>query len=143
MPVLFDASLYIEALRTGSGGILLTRRWLTESPIWLSSVVLEELFAGADANGRRVVERLERDFEKAKRILVPKLTDWTNAGKLLARLAQKYGYEHIRRSRLTNDALIASSAARTGIEVLTLNPRDFARLAEFCRLQWRQEKLMK
>lgn len=138
MPVLFDASVYIGALRAGNDSFPLAGRWLTESPIWLSSVVLEELFAGADAKGRRVVERLQRDFEKAKRILVPNLTDWTNAGKLLSRLAQKYGYEHIRRSRLTNDALIAASAARTGIEVITLNPRDFSRLAEFCPLQWRQ-----
>ena len=34
-----------------------------------------------------VLERLERDFDKAKRILVPNLTDWTQAGKVLARLA--------------------------------------------------------
>jgi predicted nucleic acid-binding protein len=53
-----------------------------------------------------------------------------------ARLAQKYGYERIGRARLTNDALIAASAARNGITVLTTNQRDFVRLAEFCPLQW-------
>jgi len=34
-----------------------------------------------------VVERLEKDFDRAKRILVPNLSDWTQAGEVLARLA--------------------------------------------------------
>jgi predicted nucleic acid-binding protein len=83
------------------------------------------------------VERLEHDFEKAKRVLVPNLSDWASAGKVLARLAAKYGYERIGRARLTNDALIAISAARTGITVLTANSRDFARIAEFRAFSWR------
>jgi predicted nucleic acid-binding protein len=83
------------------------------------------------------VERLEHDFEKAKRVLVPNLSDWASAGKVLARLAAKYGYERIGRARLTNDALIAMSAARTGITVLTANSRDFARIAEFRAFSWR------
>jgi predicted nucleic acid-binding protein len=99
-------------------------------------VVLEELYAGANADDHRVLARLERDFERAGRTLVPNLNDWANAGRMLSRLAQKYGHEQISRSRLTNDALIAASAARMGIQVLTANERDFARLAEFCPLQW-------
>ena len=83
------------------------------------------------------MERLEHDFEKAKRVLVPNLADWASAGKVLARLAAKYGYERIGRARLTNDALIAISAARTGITVLTANSRDFARIAEFRAFSWR------
>ena len=57
---------------------------------------------------RHAVERLERDFHRAKRILVPNLSDWTQTGKVLARLAAKYDYEQIGRGRLTNDALIAT-----------------------------------
>jgi predicted nucleic acid-binding protein len=109
------------------------------APVWLSSVVLEELYAGADRRDHRIVARLERDFDKAGRILVPSLSDWTSAGKILSRLGAKFGYEQIGKSRLTNDSLIAASAARTGIVVLTLNPRDFARISEFCPLQWRHE----
>ncbi len=82
---------------------------------------------------------MERDFDKAGRILVPNLSDWTSAGRILSRLARKYGYEQIGKSRLTNDALIAASAARMGMVVVTLNPRDFARISEFCPLQWRRE----
>ncbi len=136
MPVLFDSSLYITALRAGSDAALLLQRWAQESPLWLSSVVLEELFAGANPNDYVVLEKLERDFERARRVLIPNLSDWTQTGKVLARLAQKYGYERIGRARLTNDALIATSAARSGITVLTANQRDFARLAEFCPVQW-------
>jgi predicted nucleic acid-binding protein len=136
VPILFDSSIYITALRVGGDTAVLLQRWARESPLWLSSVVLEELYAGANPEDYRVLEKLERDFEKAKRMLVPNLGDWTYAGKVLARLAQKYGYERIGQARLTNDALIATSAARAGITVLTTNQRDFARLAEFCPLQW-------
>ena len=79
----------------------------------------------------------ERDFEKARRILVPNLSDWTQTGKVLARLAAKYDYQKIGQGRLTNDALIAMSAARLGITVITANARDFLRLAEFRPFQWK------
>jgi predicted nucleic acid-binding protein len=102
----------------------------------MSSVVLEELYAGVKPKDAHVIERLERDFERAARILVPNLSDWAMAGKILARLAAKYDYESIGRARLTNDALLAMSAARRGITILTANRRDFARLAEFRPFLW-------
>jgi predicted nucleic acid-binding protein len=140
MPVLFDSSIYITALRTAGEAASLVQRWAGESPVWLSSVVLEELYAGTNPKDHRTLEKLERDFDRANRLLIPELSDWTRAGKVLASLAQKYGYERIGQSRLTNDALIATSAARSGITVLTANGRDFARLAEFCPLRWRLQK---
>ena len=100
-------------------------------------MVLEELYAGVSSRDHRIVKKIEQEFERANRLLVPNQRDWTRAGQLLNRIANKYGYESIGRSRLTNDALIATSAARCGIEVITGNARDFARLAEFCPLQWR------
>ena len=57
-------------------------------------------------------------------------------GRVLARLAARYGYEKIGQGRLANDALIAMSAARMGMTVITANERDFARLAEFRSFQW-------
>jgi predicted nucleic acid-binding protein len=41
-----------------------------------------------------------------------------------------------RRGRLTNDALIAMSAGRLGITVITANARDFEKLAKFRPFQW-------
>lgn len=140
-PILFDSSVYISALRRGSDAALTLRRLAPDAPLWLSSVVLEELYAGASGRDRHVVERLERDFERAKRILVPNLSDWTQTGRVLARLAAKYDYEQIGRGRLTNDALIAMSAGRLGITVVTANERDFSRLAEFRPFQWQVSNL--
>src|ERR1700756_5294840 len=134
-PALFDTSVYIAALRQGNEALIASRR-AGDAVLWLSSVVLEELYAGADERARHAVERLERDFDRARRILVPNLSDWTHAGKVLARLAAKYDYEQIGQGRLTNDALIAMSSARLGIRVITANARDFTRIAEFRRFQW-------
>jgi predicted nucleic acid-binding protein len=138
-PVLFDTSIYITALRMGDDAALGLRRIASGAAVWLSSVVLEELYAGVSARNRHVVERLERDFNRAGRISVPNLTDWTQTGKVLALLAAKYDYEQIGRGRLTNDALIAMSAGRLGITVITANARDFEKLAEFRPFQWRVE----
>lgn len=135
-PVLFDSSFYISVLRRGQEASAGLRRSESNALVWLSSVVLEELYAGAGPKGQIAVERLERDFGKARRILVPDLRDWAQTGKVLARLAERHGYEQIGRGRLTNDALIATSAGRFGISVITANARDFARLAEFCSFTW-------
>jgi predicted nucleic acid-binding protein len=130
-PALLDTSIYITALRAGDQAVVALRRLAPQAPLWLSAVVLEELYAGISGRDRRVVERLERDFERLRRIVVPNLSDWSQAGRVLARFALDYGYEEIGRGRLTNDALIAMSAARQGITVITANERDFARLARF------------
>jgi predicted nucleic acid-binding protein len=55
---------------------------------------------------------------------------------VLARLAAKYDYEQIGRGRLTNDALLAMSAGRLGITIITATARDFRKLAEFRSFQW-------
>src|SRR5271157_1655442 len=135
-PALFDSSIYITALRQGDDAVLALRRFTADAPLWLSAVVLEELYAGTADRDRQVVGRLERDFDRAKRILVPNLSDWAQAGRVLARLAEKYDYEQIGQGRLTNDALIAMSAGRLGIRVLIANERDYRRLAEFRAFQW-------
>lgn len=134
--VLFDSSVYINAFRGNHESLkALQERHSTDS-VWLSSVVLEELFAGAGSKGQSAVERLQQDFEKARRVLVPSLADWAETGMVLGRLAVKHGYDQIGRGRLTNDALIATSAGRAGITVITPNTRDFARLSEFSWFTW-------
>jgi predicted nucleic acid-binding protein len=89
-PVLINSSIYITALRFADDAALSLRRIAGGEPVWLSSVVLEELYAGVTVRNRHVVERLERDFDGAGRILVPNLSDWTQTGKALARLTAKY-----------------------------------------------------
>jgi predicted nucleic acid-binding protein len=135
--VLFDTSVYITALRTRVVDAVNLRLLAAGAPVWMSSVVLQELYAGVHARDTRVLERLERDFTKAKRVVVPSLNDWTLAGKILARFSSEYDYEEIGKARLTNDALLAMSAARLGITIVTANKRDFARLAKLRPFSWR------
>jgi predicted nucleic acid-binding protein len=129
--VLLDTSIYINAWRAGEEADSIKNGLSPYTPVWLSAVVLEELYAGASRSDRHVIERLERDFGRVGRILVPSRSDWVRAGQVLAQLAARYGYERIGRQRLTNDALIAMSATRQGITVVTANERDFGRLARF------------
>lgn len=133
---LFDASIYVTAMRRTGDWDRLLHRLSVGGSLWLSAVVLEELYAGADERSRTWVELLGREFARENRVLVPNLEDWTQAGAVLNRLALKYDYEQIGRGRLTNDALIATSAGRLGIRVLTANAKDFRRLAEFHSFQW-------
>ncbi|MCA1624057.1 MAG: type II toxin-antitoxin system VapC family toxin [Acidobacteria bacterium] len=135
-PILFDTSVYITALRQGETAVLGTRNVAYGSPLWLSAVVLEELYAGADARGRKRLAKFERDFVKVNRLLVPEANEWSRTGAVLAQIGEKYGYEKIGRARLTNDTLIGTSAARQGIVLLTKNARDFGLIAEFCPLQY-------
>jgi predicted nucleic acid-binding protein len=134
-PALLDTSIYVSALRRGDAGPAVAR-FVAENDMWLSAVVLEELYAGARKRDRHVVELIERQFDKESRILLPELDDWIQAGKALSQLAAKYDYEKIGRNRLTNDALMAMSAARARVTVVTANVRDFRKLAEFRSFSW-------
>ncbi|HKW18596.1 MAG TPA: type II toxin-antitoxin system VapC family toxin [Terriglobales bacterium] len=140
-PALLDASIYITALRTGDDATLSLRNFASSSPIWLSAVVLQELYAGTLRSDIHIMERLERDFEAVRRVLVPNIRDWTRTGRILSRMAEKYGHQEIGKKRLIGDALIATSAGRLGITVITANERDFSKLAEFDPFDWRVLKL--
>ena len=135
--ILLDTSVYIAALRQGNAAVLSLRRAArggetrTRS-LWLSMVVLEELYVGAqDKRTRQTFERLEREFATLGRLLVPQRRDWSLAGQVLAQIGEKYGYDLVGRARMTNDALIAMSAASQGLTVLTKNPQDYQLIAEF------------
>jgi predicted nucleic acid-binding protein len=136
--------VYISDLRQGTTALFALRRVTHEEkktihPLWLSAVVLEELYAGAqDRRLKKLLARLESDFERVNRLLVPLRSDWTAYGQVLSLIGAKYGYEEVGRGRLTNDALIAMSAARNGFTVRTKNPTDFRRIAEFRAFRWEE-----
>lgn len=139
--VLLDSFVYISGLRRGTDAALAIRHITSSTTLWLSSVVLEELYAGASDDDLERLARWEHDFGKAERILVPNLQDWTQSGRALSRLAGRYGYEQIGQGRLTNDALIATSAGRMGVRVITANVTDFSRLSEFVDFDWQKAPL--
>ena len=142
--ILFDSSIYITAFRQGEASILEMRRACRSSddssaPLWLSAVVLSELLVGAsEKRARQQLLETEREFLKLNRLLVPGQRDWSLAGQVLAQVGAKYGYDQVGRARLTNDALIAMSAARNGFIVLTKNASDFKKIAEFRPFQWEE-----
>jgi predicted nucleic acid-binding protein len=140
--VIFDTSVYVTALRLGDLAPFAARRRArngASAPVWLSAVVLEELYAGAnDRAAQKLCAQLERDFDKNNRLLTPNRADWVTGGQTLARIGAKHGYEQIGRARLTNDALIAMSAARHGFTILTKNAADFRLIAEFRPFQWEE-----
>jgi predicted nucleic acid-binding protein len=142
--ILFDTSVYIRALRQGDPSILTVRRARrardgSSYPLWFSVVVLSELLVGAsEKKARQQLLETEREFIKLNRLLVPIQRDWNLAGQVLAQVGVKYGYEEVGRARLTNDALIAMSAARSGFTVLTKNATDFQRIAEFRPFRWEE-----
>lgn len=140
--IIFDTSIYISALRQGDASIFDLRRASRTGdrqtrPLWLSAVVLEELYVGAvNAQVRRDLQRLEREFLKVGRLLVPDRRDWTSAGQVLSKVGQKYGFNLVGKARMTNDAVIAMSVASHGLTVQTKNPGDFQLIAEFRSFDW-------
>ena len=140
--ILFDTSVYIAALRQGDAAVLGLRRAVRTGDrqvrqLWLSIVVLEELYVGAvEAKVRRDVQRMEGEFDKIGRLLLPGRRDWTSAGQVLSKIGQKYGFNLVGKARLTNDAVIAMSAASHGFTIQTKNPGDFHLIAEFRPFNW-------
>jgi predicted nucleic acid-binding protein len=129
--LLFDSSVYIKAMRDRRPDLLAVRRLDVET-IYFSTVVGSELLRGATE--RKVVDLVEelwRDFKRMGRLVLPGVSDWHDAGIVLAKIAAKYGYERVGQSRLVHDALIALSARRLGVGIVTFNVADFERIAEF------------
>lgn len=143
--ILFDTSIYITAFRQGDSSIMELRRASRKPnngvsyPLWLSAVVLSELLIGAsNKKSLKALLDYEKEFLKVNRLLVPIQNDWRLVGEVLAKVGEKYGYEQVGRARMTNDALIAMSAARNGFTVLTKNADDFKKIAEFRSFSWEE-----
>ena len=109
---------------------------------YMSAVVLQELLAGA--NNASVIKELERsrhEYRKLNRLLVPTEEDWWHAGLVLnalqrGRRSKKTGkipkISVAERYRIINDVLIARTAKRAGVMVVTDNVNDFIKIRNFC-----------
>ena len=106
--ILFDASVYIESLRSQDQALIQTRAVVPGTALWLSSVVIEGLYAGSNKNSIRIVEKLERDFKTVGRILTPEAGDWAGAGRILAKIGVwleglAYGEIYVLEARVAED----------------------------------------
>ena len=142
--IVFDTSIYIDAIRRQNADLLAARNFQVAGesglhPLYLSGVVLEELLVGAiKTEAQKLCLKLERDFTKAGRLLIPHRSDWMTAGRVLCEIGKKYGFDTVSGARMTNDALIAMSVARHGFKVFTKNGKDFARIHEFRPFDWEE-----
>lgn len=111
----------------------------------LSAVVVQEMTAGAaDKANLRKWEAAWRIYEKADRLLVPTGEDWYEAGKILNSLLRglKSKSKGLTpklhpddKQRMIRDTLLARTAMRSGVLVVTENLKDFERIKRFCRVK--------
>ena len=132
--ILYDASFYIEVLRSKSFAEAFRSRYEIDIPItFFSSVVVQELLAGAtDRLKRAVVEGLYRPFVRSGRIVTPSRSAWEEAGRVLGvmRGQRKDQVDRLAGS-FVNDVLIATSAKTIGAKVVTLNSEDFSLIRRY------------
>ncbi len=129
--LLLDTSVYIPFINRGIAHPVL--EYGAGNPLfYMSAVVLEELYAGAqDPVSIKLLDRLYDTFTKANRLVVPIASDWQRAGKVVAQFERKYGFEEKFLARITHDILIALCARRIGATIVTNNVKDFRRIREF------------
>ena len=127
---------------TYDANILIKYKQPLPRSFYMSVVVLQELLAGAnDASTVNQLERVRHEYRKTGRLLVPTEEDWWHVGLALnalqrGRRSKKTGkiprISAAERYRITNDVLIARSAKREGVALVTDNVRDFQKIRNFC-----------
>ncbi|PYO33252.1 MAG: hypothetical protein DMD83_13000 [Candidatus Rokuibacteriota bacterium] len=127
MPVLLDTNVYLDALKSATGATRFERQFLPlVFQTYLSSVVVEELYAGAlDDGAVRLVERQVGALERVGRLVTPLFEDWKKAGKLVALITRREPGRKPKVQQMLNDILLALSARRMGADLYTLNRDDF------------------
>ena len=121
--VVIDTNVYVDWINRGRHEEVLFQRQTVK---YLSAVVLMELRAGAfSLRDRRLLQRLEKAFERAGRILTPSRGVFAEAGDALRRLQVDRGYKIGASPSIANDVLIALSARSIGATVVTQNERDY------------------
>lgn len=138
---ILDTNLYIAANRDAVAAEGLLGFYGTHLPFtYLHATVAQELMLGGlDASARRQVrDAYLRPFETRGRVVVPSYQAWVRSGELVASLIQRGDISAggFTRSFL-NDALLAASCREFGLTLITSNTRDFARLRQVERFDFR------
>ena len=130
---LIDSDVYIDFLRSGKFHAEIARIYAEYTPsLYFSSVVIEELLAGARSPAeRKNVEVLYLPFEQAGRIVTPFHAHWKATGDLLARIFREQSSSRSKLPHLVADCLIALSARAIGATVYTRNREDFELIRRF------------
>lgn len=128
---LFDTSILIPMVR-GEAYEELFRRALRSGRARMSSVVMQELYAGAHSPGdKRDLDGIHQMFKTQGYVVTPGHDDWVQAGLLLARYQRLRGRveprDHI------NDILVVLDAAKLGADLVTENGGDMERWRKVLR----------
>jgi predicted nucleic acid-binding protein len=122
--ILPDSSVFIRGFRRRVPYQALLGRYGDDAIYFLSSVVGHELYLGARTESvRHLVDDLWHGYEGEARLLTPSAEDWAEAGRWLAEVRNERG------AHLSNDCLIAVTAWRNDLVVVSENTADFALLA--------------
>jgi len=117
-----DTNIFIDRF---SNPDLYKNIFLSEGQIYLSSIVLMELRAGAHTKEAiKAVNELRNFFKRLNRIITPTLKDYDKAGEAIAKLQSLKGYTIKKCASITNDCLIATSAKGIGAILYTQNKKD-------------------
>jgi predicted nucleic acid-binding protein len=120
-PLVPDTTAFVNAIRRAQQSFFDA---IVRGQIWLSSVVVCELYAGTRSRDEaRLLDRLVRGASRAQRLLVPTPHEWTQAGRLIARRIRVH--VPLRPRDHLADVLIVVSAGRLSGEILTANLQHF------------------
>lgn len=114
-------------MRSDNGAAFFEQRFLRlVFQTYLSSIVVEELYAGAlDRQGVKLVESYVGALERAARVIAPSFEDWKEAGKLVAKIGEREPGRRSKVQQMLNDILLALCARRIGADLITFNREDF------------------
>lgn len=125
---LIDTNIFIDRF---SNPDLYKEIFLSEGFVYLSSVVLMELRAGAHTKESiNAISEIGDFFRKVDRIVIPTMRDFEWAGEILSELQSVKGYDIKKCASITNDCLIAVSARSIGAVLYTQNKKDFQALRD-------------
>lgn len=126
-----DTSVLIQVLRDPDTWTSFQQS-LVSGRVWLSSVVVAELYAGTRSReDARLLDRIVGAMSRVERVLTPNGGDWARAGRLIARYIRLRG--ELKPKDHLADVLILVSAARLSGVVLTTNVRHFEMWADLAQ----------
>jgi predicted nucleic acid-binding protein len=123
---LLDSGVWIAYFRQEDPLVARVGRWLSRQSVALSSVVVLELLAGgARRTDRAQLRAMAQRFRVADAFVHPTSEDFVLCGEILGDYATQHGA--VSSQSHSHDLLIAISAARYNLDVVTTNVSDFAR----------------
>jgi len=125
---LIDTNIFIDRF---SNPDFYKEIFLSEGFVYLSSVVLLELRAGAHTKESiNAISEIGEVFRKVDRVVVPTMKDFERAGEILSELQSVKGYDIRKSASITNDCLLAVSARSIGAVLYTQNRKDFQAISD-------------